>query len=124
MAEMTISCPRVVSRIVSTGVDVQRRTLIRTGGNISQDITVDILNPGTGWVVFGDEITFLGASEFTELTQVYRNGIHQLVGESASDDNDVYFVAPSGSIAFEHNLVHDDVVQIWKFNPTTTGGQS
>jgi len=124
MAEMTISCPRPPLRFVSTGIDVQRRTLIRTGGNIPQNVAVDILDPGTGWVVLGDELTFFKASEFTELTQIYRNGIHQLAGESASDDNDVYFVAPSGSIAFEHNLVHDDVVQIWKFNPTTTGGQS
>ncbi len=83
---------------------------------------VDILNPGIGWAVFGEEITFLEASEFTELTQVYRNGIHQLTGESASADNDVYFVAPSGNIAFEHGLVHNDVVQIWKFNPTTISG--
>ena len=122
MAEMTISYPQRAIRTVSTGVDVQRRTLIRTGGNISQNVAVDILNPGAGWVVLGDELTFFKASEFTELTQVYRNGIHQLAGESTSDGNDVYFVAPSGSIAFKHNLVHNDVVQIWKFNPTTTSG--
>lgn len=103
-------------------MDIQRRILIRTGGAVPQDTVIDVLDPGEGWVVFGDETTFSGATDFTELTQVYRNGIHQLTGESASDDNDVYFVSASGSIAFEYNLVHNDVVQVWKFNPTTTSG--
>ena len=123
MAELNITCCPVSSTATdTTGVDIQRRILIRTGGRIAQDTPIDILNPGPGWVVYGDETTFSGGSEFTELTQVYRNGVIQLTGESASDDNDVYFVAPSGSIAFEHHLVHNDVVQVWKFNPTTTSG--
>jgi hypothetical protein len=125
MAELTITCPAAASSATgaaATGVDVQRRILIRTGSQLPQNTVIDVLDPGDGWVVFGDETTFSGATDFTELTQVYRNGIIQLTGESASDDNDVYFVSASGSIAFEYNLVHNDVVQVWKFNPTTTSG--
>jgi len=124
MAELTLSCPKVASTAAAavTGVDIQRRVLIRTGGPLIQDTVVDITDPGDGWVVFGDSVTFSGATEFTELTQVFRNGEIQLTAESSADDNDVYFVAVSGSIAFEYNIVRNDVVQVWKFNPTTTSG--
>jgi len=124
MAELTLSCPRAVSSTASsvTGVDIQKRVLVRTGGCFEQNTVLDITNPGDGWVVFGDPITFSGSSEFTELTQVFRNGIHQLTAGSASDNNDVYFVSASGSIAFEMNVQTNDVVQVWKFNPTTTSG--
>jgi hypothetical protein len=82
---------------------------------------IDITNPGSGWVTFGDSITLSGSAELTELTQVYRNGVIQLTAASASDNNDVYFVAASGSIAFEYKLHTNDVVQVWKFNPTASG---
>lgn len=100
---------------------MQRRILIRTGGPVPQNTTIDTLDPGDGWVTFGDQTTFSGATDFTELTQIYRNGMHQLTGESASDDNDVYFVSISGSLAFEHVVALNDIVQIWRFNPTTSG---
>jgi len=123
MAELTLSCPKSVSSTAAaaTGVDIQRRVLIRTGGHIDADVTIDITDPGDGWVVFGDSVTFSGSTDFTELTQVFRNGVIQLTAESATDNNDVYFVAASGSIAFEYKLHTNDVVQVWKFNPTTSG---
>jgi hypothetical protein len=123
MAELTLSCPAAASSTASsaTGIDIQKRVLIRTGGVFYQNAILDILNPGTGWVALGDPVTFSGADEFTDLTQTYRNGIHQLSGASASDNNDVYFVAASGSIAFESNVHTNDVVQVWKFNPTRSG---
>ncbi len=100
-------------------VNVQRRVLIRTAGSFDADTTLDILAPGLGWIVFGDEVTFSGAAEFTEQSQVFRNGVMQLTGLSASDDNDVYFVSASGSIAFEYPIITNDVVQIWKFVATS-----
>lgn len=123
MAQLSISCPRsTATSTPATGVDVQRLVLIRTGGCFEANTTLDVTNPGPGWASFGDPVTFSGADEFTELTQVYRNGVIQLTAGSASDDNDVYFVAASGSIAFEMNVQTNDVVQVWKFNPTTTSG--
>lgn len=122
MAELSLSCPRTASSTAAaTGVDVQRQILIRTGGCFEQNTVLDITTPGDGWANFGDSVTFSGATDFTELTQVYRNGVIQLTAESATDNNDVYFVATSGSIAFEYNIQTNDVVQVWKFNPTTSG---
>ena len=122
MAELTWSAPSTASSTAAaTGVDVQKRVLIRTGGPFAQNTVLDTLDPGAGWLVSGDAVTFSGSSEFTELTQVYLNGIQQLTGSSASDDNDTYFVAASGSIAFEMDLQPNDILQFWKFNPTTSG---
>ncbi len=122
MAELSLSCPRAASSTAgATGVDVQRQILIRTGGCFEQNTVLDITSPGVGWANFGDSVTFSGATDFVELTQVFRNGVIQLTAESATDNNDVYFVATSGSIAFEYNIQTNDVVQVWKFNPTTSG---
>ncbi len=123
MAELSLSCPRSASSTAAaaTGVDVQRQILIRTGGCFEQNTVLDITAPGVGWANFGDSVTFSGATDFVELTQVFRNGVIQLTAESATDNNDVYFVATSGSIAFEYNVQTNDVVQVWKFNPTTSG---
>jgi hypothetical protein len=96
--------------------------LVRTGGQIAANTTIDINDPGPGWALLGVPVTFSGSTEFTESTQVYRNGEIQLTGASASDDNDVYFVAVSGSIAFEMRLKTNDVVQVWKFTQTTASG--
>jgi hypothetical protein len=125
MAQLSIRCcpsSSSSSGANATGVDIQRLVLVRTGGHVDANTTIDITNPGTGWVTFGDPVTISGADEFTELTQVFRNGVIQLTAASASDNHDVYFVAASGSIAFEYKLHTNDVVQVWKFNPTTTSG--
>lgn len=125
MAQLSIRCcPRSTTSTTTaaTGVDIQRRVLVRTGGHVDANTTIDITNPGSGWATFGDSVTLSGAEEFTDLTQIFRNGVIQLTAASASDNNDVYFVAASGSIAFEYKLHTNDVVQVWKFNPTTTSG--
>jgi hypothetical protein len=116
MAELSITCP-VTTAITEGGasVDVRRRVLIRTSGNFAANTAVDVNSPGTGWVAFGDTVTFSGATDFVENTQIFRGGKIQLTGENASSDNDVYFVAPSGSIAFEYHLVENDLIQIWQF---------
>ena len=69
----------------------------------------------------GDEVTFSGASDFVELTQVYRGGQLLAAAETASDNLDVYFVATSGTIAFEDILHRNDVIQVWRFDPTVSG---
>ncbi len=94
---------------------------MRTGGCFEANTSVDINSPGPGWALLGVPVTFSGASEFTDETQVYRNGQLQLTAASASDDNDVYFVS-TDTIAFEMNVQTNDVVQVWKFTQTTTSG--
>jgi len=119
MAELNFTAipKKAVAAAPSAGgaVNVQRRVLIRTASSFEANTTLDIIAPGPGWIVFGDDVTFSGASEFTEQTQVFRNGVIQLTALSASDDNDVYFVSASGSIAFEFPIITNDVIQLWKF---------
>ncbi|KKM70062.1 hypothetical protein LCGC14_1444490 [marine sediment metagenome] len=123
MARLSLTCRQAVSTATTGGsVEVDRRVLVRTGGQIPANAIIDINNPGPGWALLGVPVTFSGSTEFTESTQVYRNGEIQLTGASASDDNDVYFVAASGSIAFEYNIQTNDVVQVWKFTQTTASG--
>jgi hypothetical protein len=123
MAELTITCPSSTASngAAATGIDIRKQVLVRTGGHFEQNTVLDITGPGAGWASFGEAVTFSGADEFTELTQVYLNGIQQLTAASASDNNDVYFVSASGNIAFEMHLQQSDILQFWKFNPTTSG---
>ena len=123
MASLFLTCRQAVSTATTGGsVEVDRRVLVRTGEQIPANAIIDINNPGPGWALLGVPVTFSGSTEFTESTQVYRNGEIQLTGASASDDNDVYFVAVSGSIAFEAKLHTNDVVQVWKFTQATASG--
>jgi hypothetical protein len=124
MARLSLTCRQTVTSTATGGgaVEVDRRVLVRTGGHIDANTTIDINDPGPGWTLLGVPVTFSGSTEFTESTQVYRNGEIQLTGASASTNNDVYFVAVSGSIAFEMKLHTNDVVQVWNFSQTTTSG--
>ena len=123
MASLSLTCRQAVSTATTGGsVEVDRRVLVRTGGQLTANTIIDINNPGPGWALLGVPVTFSGSTEFTETTQVYRNGEMQLTGPSAGADNDVYFVAVSGSIAFEMKLHTNDVVQVWKFTQATTSG--
>jgi hypothetical protein len=90
-----------------------RRVLQRTGGNVAADTPIDINVPGPGWVTSGVDVFFADSSEFVEEKQVFHNGVLQLSAEAAIDDNDVYFVSASGTIAFEYRLKTNDVVQVW-----------
>lgn len=124
MAELGITCPpRATSGGGSGGggtVAIDKLSLIRTGGCFASDLPLDINNPGAGWSSFGGPVLISGSQEFVEQIQTYRNGILQLPGESSSDDFDVYFVAPSGTIAFEGDIHTHDVVQVWHY--TTSSG--
>ena len=122
MAELSLTCPTTATSTAGGGaVDVDRRILVRTGGNFSANTPLDITSPGTGWLAFGDDVTFSGASDFVDQTQIYRGGQLLLAAESASDDYDVYFVAVSGTLAFESNVRRHDVIQVWRFNATASG---
>ena len=102
-------------------VDIAKRVLIRTGGCVERDTTIDIITPGAGWTTAGDEVTFANATEFNDQVMVFENGVLMFTGENSAADNDVYFVAASGQIAFETELDENDVIQIWKFGATTSG---
>lgn len=123
MAELSLTCPKstTATSAAATGVNVARKFLCRTGGQVPSNTAIDINDPGSGWITIGDEVTFSGASDFVELTQVYRGGQLLAAAETASDNLDVYFVATSGTIAFEDILHRNDVIQVWRFDPTTSG---
>ncbi len=122
MARLSLTCRQAVSTASGGSIQVDKRVLVRTGGHIDANTSIDINSPGSGWALLGVPVTFSGAAEFIELTQVFRNGEIQLTAASASDDNDVYFVAADSSIAFEMKLHTNDVVQVWKFTQTTSSG--
>ena len=124
MAELGITCPPASSTATGGGagnLDLEKVSLIRTGGRFAKDTTLDINNPGAGWTSIGGPIVISGSTEFVEQIQTFRNGLIQLPGENSGFDYDVYFVAASGSIAFESDLHKHDVVQVWNFKTTTSG---
>ncbi len=90
-----------------------RRTLSRTGSQVAADTPIDINAPGAGWVTAGVDVLFADSGEFVETIQVFHNGVLQLSAEGAGDDNDVYFVSASGTVAFEYKIKKNDVVQVW-----------
>lgn len=124
MAELSLTCPAPAASGVAAGgaiVDIDKRVLVRTGGCVERDTTIDIIDPGPGWTTSGDEVTFANATEFNTQAMVFENGVLMFTAENAAADNDVYFVAPSGEIAFETALDENDVIQIWKFGATSSG---
>ncbi len=118
MAELGFSCPSSSSTVTSSGVSVDKVSLVRSGGTFPANTALDINNPGAGWTAVGNSV-FFTAAEFVEVTQVYRNGVLQLPGIDAAADNDVYFVAASGTLAFEYDVTTFDVLQIWNFTSTS-----
>lgn len=95
--------------------EVQKRVLIRTGGSVTENTTIDIDSPGAGWTVFGDDILLTSSGVFVEAAKVYTNGILQLLGPDDAANNDVYWVAANYDIAFEYKIKKNDVIQIYKF---------
>lgn len=120
MAELSLVCPATTTTAGGGGdVNVNNRTLIRTGSTVPRDTAVSFNSPGTGWLSFGDTIAFSGSGSFVDSTQFFRNGQLVLPAESAGDNNDVYYVTNT-SFAFEFPIIKNDVIQIWQF--TTTSG--
>jgi hypothetical protein len=105
----------IATGTISQANEVQRRVLIRTGGQVPENTTIDINAPGAGWTVTGDDIQLTTSGTFVEASKVYTNGILQLLGPDDAADNDVYWVAPNYDIAFEYKLKQNDVIQIYKF---------
>lgn len=97
---------------------IAKAKLIRTGGQVLENTTIDISTPGAGWTVIGDTIEWDDATDFVENISVFYNGVLQLPGSNSSADNDVYFVSTPDSLAFEFKIRTNDVIQIWKFPPT------
>lgn len=96
---------------------IAKAKLVRTGGQVNENTTIDISAPGAGWTVTGDAIVWADATDFVENVSVFHNGILQLPGASSVDDNDVYFVSTPDSLAFEFKIRTNDVLQVWKFPP-------
>ncbi len=89
-----------------------KRILIRTGGTVTENTTIDIESPGAGWTVYGDSLDIVTSGTFIENVEVYTNGLLQLNGVDDAANNDVYFVASGTSIAFEYKIKTNDVLQI------------
>jgi len=107
----------LVSVSGSQSGQIAKAKLIRAGGQVLEDTTIDISTPGAGWTVTGDVITWASSTDFVENVSVFYNGILQLPGASSSDNNDVYFVSTPDSLAFEFKIRTNDVIQVWKFPP-------
>lgn len=105
----------IATGTISAANEVQRRVLIRTGGQVPQNTTIDIDSPGAGWTVYGDDIQLTSSGVFVEASKVYTNGILQLLGPDDAANNDVYWVAANYDIAFEYKIKKNDVIQIYKF---------
>jgi len=105
----------IATGTISSANEVQKRVLIRTGGQVAENTTVNINAPGAGWTVGGDDIQLTSSGTFVEATKVYTNGVLQLLGPDDAANNDVYFVASNYDIAFEYKLKQNDVIQIYKF---------
>ncbi len=102
----------------SAAGEIQKRKLLRTGGQLAADTTVDLSSPDAGWTVSGDNIVYTSAGDFVEDVSVFVNGLLQLPASGAGDDNDVYFVGTPDELAFEFIIKTNDVVQVWKFPPS------
>jgi hypothetical protein len=100
---------------ISDANEVKRRVLIRTGGQVMENTTINLDSPGAGWTVYGDDIIFATSGTFVEAGRVFTNGILQLLGHEDAADNDVYWVAANYDVAFEYKLKTNDVIQVYKF---------
>ncbi len=119
MAELGFTRPSSTASSATGDITVDKLSLVRTGATFSANTSLDINSPGVGWASVGGPVFFSSAG-FIESTQVYRNGILQMMGADSSADNDVYFVSASGTLAFEHAIGNLDVVQV--YNYTASGG--
>lgn len=116
MAELSLTCPAPTEQQSNnSNVSILRRVLVRAGHHLAANSSIDVNNPGSGWISSGDLISVSGSNDFVENTQVYRGGQLLLTGANASDNNDVYFVSANSIIAFEHPIVTNDIIQIWQF---------
>lgn len=105
----------VATGTIAAANEVQKRVLIRTGGQVPENTTISIDAPGAGWTVYGDDIQLTSSGTFIEASKVYTNGILQLLGPDDASNNDVYWVAANYDIAFEYKIKQNDVIQIYKF---------
>lgn len=120
MAELSLSCPATtVTSEAGGNVNINNKTLIRTGNALGANTPITFNSPGIGWASSGDALTFSGVNDFINNTQFFRNGQLILPGENSSIDNDIYFVDTS-SFAFEFPILPNDIIQIWQF--TTASG--
>lgn len=122
MAELSLICPSTTSSVSTTSgvVNIKKRVLVRTAGLLPRNTPIDILSPGPGWVTVGSPTPFSDAIEFDTKIQIFLNGNIMFTAQDATANNDVYFVAPSGQLAFEINIDTNDLIQIWKFGTTVS----
>jgi hypothetical protein len=105
----------IATGTISQSNEIQKRVLIRTGGQILENTSINISTPGAGWTVYGDDVQITTSGTFVESTSVYTNGVLQLTAPDGAANNDVYWVSTPYTIAFEYKIRTNDVIQIYKF---------
>jgi len=109
-----------VSGFLQTQIQKDRQVLVRTGGQLAANTTIDLSAPDSGWTSTGDVVSWVSVDHFIDQTQVYLNGILQLTASGAGDDNDVYFISNPDGFAFEFIIKENDIVQVWQIGSTAT----
>ncbi|MBD3260972.1 MAG: hypothetical protein GF334_04720 [Candidatus Altiarchaeales archaeon] len=100
--------------------DILRRVLVRLDGTVNPGTVIDINNPGPGWAVSGDEITFVDANEFQKRIVIYWNGNLTNLGLTGGSD-DLYPVIDSTSnskVILEFPLRKHEILQFMKHEKT------
>jgi len=106
----------------SAAGEIAKQRHIRTGGNVSKDTVLDLsdlIAGAAGWSSEGDTINWTDGTDFVENISVFVNGVLMLPGVDANADNDVYSAGAPDQMAFEFNIKKNDVIQIWKFPPSS-----
>ncbi len=120
MAELGFTCPPPTTSAGTGTIDVDKQILVRTGGCFENGTPLSLENPGAGWSVSGAILTYSGADEFVNTSQTFHNGDLLVSSTTSGNGCDVQFVSASGSVvAFGFNIDENDVVQVWKFAPTS-----
>jgi len=109
-----------VSGFLQEQIQKDRQVLVRTGGQLAANTTIDLSSPDSGWTSTGDVVSWTTVDHFIDQTQIYLNGILQLTASGAGDDNDVYFVGTPDTFAFEFIIKENDIVQVWQIGSTAT----
>jgi len=109
-----------VSGFLQEQIQKDRQVLVRTGGQLAANTTIDLSAPDAGWTSSGDTVSWVSSDHFLDQIQIYLNGVLQLTGVDSAADNDVYFVANPDQMAFEFIIKENDIVQVWYVGSTAT----
>jgi hypothetical protein len=109
-----------VSGSLQEQIQKDRQVLIRTGGQVPADTTINLASLGAGWTSVGDTVSWGTVDHFIDQTMFFHNGQLLMTASGSGDDNDVYWVANPGSFACEFIVGTNDIIQVWRVGSTAT----